>query len=285
MTETTQWIDPDGMMYTLDVDWSVAGRFMPKIEFEADGVPGQPGEFFRFVRHGTHEFLCPFDIQGVSEADLRANIRSMIAVMDPTRGIGRMRVTSPIGDQREISCQVASGLELQETLGSNSGPTWQRFPATFLAYDPYWYDTSPTTQTFTVDSSGAFFFPFFPLKITTSEIAVDSSVDNTGDVAAWPVWTITGPGSVIKLTNYTTNKDLNFPTGSLGVGQKIIVDTRPGIKSVVYDDGSNAFSALAGSSSLWPLVRGINTIRLEMTGAVAGQSSLTLLYSRRYLSP
>lgn len=285
MSEVTQWIDPDGAMYTLDVDWSVAGRFMPKIEFESDGVPGQPGEFFRFARHGSHEFLCPFDIQGTTEANLRANIRSMIGVMDPVRGRGRIRVTSPIGDQREINCLVASGLELQEILGSNSGPTWQRFPATFLAHDPYWYDVSPTTQTFTVDSSGAFFFPFFPLKITTSEIAVDSSVDNTGDVESWPVWTITGPGSVIKLLNYTTGKELYFPSGALAAGQQIIVDTRPGVKSVVYDDGSNAFSALSGSSSLWPLVRGLNTVRLEMTGAVAGQSSLTLLYSRRYLSP
>lgn len=283
MTETVQWVDPDGAMYTLDVDWSVAGRFMPKIIFESDAVPRQPGEFFRFVSHGTREFLCPFDVQGTSEADLRTNIRSMIAAMDPTRGTGKIRVTSPVGDQREINCHVSSGLDLQETLGDNSGPTWQRFPATFLAHDPYWYDTNTTTQTFTV-GTGALFFPFFPLKLTASEIAVDSTVNNTGDVECWPVWQIVGPGSVVKLRNLTTGKDLYFPLVNLAAGTSIFIDTRPGYKTVNFHDGSNAYIWLSETSSLWPFVRGTNTIRLEMSGTTAS-SSLSLTYAKRYLSP
>lgn len=285
MTETTVWIDPDGVQYTLEVDWSVSGRFMPKIEFESDGVPGQPGEFFRSVRHGTHEFLMPFDILGTSEADLRTNIRAIMKAMNPTRGFGKVRVTSPLGDQREINCHISSGLEGNEVLGDNSGFTWQRFPATFLAHDPYWYDVSPTADSFAVTSSMPTFFPFFPLKITSSEIAVDDSVTNDGDEAAWPIWTITGPGSVIVLSNFTTGKRLYFPLGALSTGQSITIDTRPGVKSVTYNDGSNAFSALSSDSSLWPLIVGTNTIRLEMSGAVAGVSKLDLLFSQRYLSP
>lgn len=282
MTELTQWIDPDGAIYTLDVDWSVAGRFMPTIVFESDTVPRQPGAVFRYANHGTREFLCPFDVTGVSEADLRTKVRQMIAAMDPTRGTGKIRVTSPVGDQREINCHVASGLDLQETLGDISGPAWQRFPATFLAHDPYWYDTNATTQSFTT-STGALFFPIFPLKITASEIAVDATVDNTGDVDAWPIWTVTGPGSVIKLWNLTSSRYIYFPV-TLAAGSSITVDTRPGVKSATYDDGTNAYPDMNELSSLWPLQRGVNTIRLEMSGVTAA-SALTLVYARRYLSP
>lgn len=284
MSELCEWIDPDGVVFPLEVDWSVAGRFMPKIEFQTEGAPGVPGEFFRAVRHGTHEFLLPFDVVGTSEADLRIKLRAIIASMDPVRGLGRVRFTSPVGDQREILCRNASGLELQEVLGQQSGYDWQRVPATFLALDPYYYDVSPTSQSFTIASIPSF-FPFFPIRLTASELAVDSSVNNTGDVETWPVWTITGPGSVIKLTNLTTGKFISFPGGSLSSGQKLFIDTRPGIKSVLYDNGASAYSALSVDSSLWPLARGMNSIRLEMSGIDVAVSRLDLTYWRKYLSP
>jgi hypothetical protein len=268
----------------MEVDWSVAGRFMPKIILTSEGAPDEAGEFFRDVRHGTREFLMPFDIEGATEAELRTNVRRIVASMDPTRGVGRWRVTSPVGDQREIRCYNASGLEGQETLGELSGPQWQRFPATFIALTPYWYDVSPTTQTFTVAVDTPSFFPFFPMSVTASELAIDTYVDNTGDVKTWPVWTITGPGSVIKLSNLTTGRFISFPTGSLGPGQSLYIDTSPGVKSVKYEDGSSAYAAMSSDSFLWPLERGINIIRLEMSGADNTVSKMDLTYWKRYLS-
>lgn len=283
--EVTQWIDPDGVTTTLEVDWDAAGRFMPRVEFEADGVPGQPGEYFRNVRHGVREFMLAVDITGTDDADLRANMREIVARMDPTRGAGRIRVTSPVGDQREIMCRYASGLGMTEKLGDDSGETWQRAAVSFLAHDPYWYDVSPNSQTFDVTPLVPSFFPIFPLKLTASELAVDAVVDNTGDVDTWPVWTIQGPGSVIKLSNLTTGKYLSFPAGALSTGQSLVIDTRPRRKTVLLGDGTNAYSSMDTTSSLWPLVRGINTVRLEMSGVDNTVSNLSLTYWRRYLSP
>lgn len=284
MAEVCEWIDPDGVTYELDVDWSVAGRFMPKIEFQSEASPGQSGEFFRDVKHGAREFLLPFDVVGTSESDLRVQMRNMVASMDPKRGSGRVRITSPVGDQREITCRVASGLEGTETLGEQSGPTWHRFPATFMAFDPYWYDISPQSQTFEIVDMPPF-FPIFPISLTESELLVDSEVVNTGDVEAWPIWTITGPGSVIRLENLTTEKFISFPLGALESGQKLYIDTRPGVKSVLLEDGVSAYVAMSMDSSLWELKRGSNEIRLSMTGMDAEVSSLDLSYHRRYLSP
>jgi hypothetical protein len=285
VTETLQWIDPDGVSVTLDVDQDTANRFMPRVEVEEDGVPGQPGLRLRDVRHGVTEFPLPFWVHGSSESDLRVQLRAMIRAMNPGRGVGKLRITSPVGDQREINCIVVDGLGLKEA-GGETGPTDQRIVAVFRAHDPYYYDVSATTQPFEITDTPSF-FPWGGstlFRLTSSEIFSDGSVENDGDVETWPVWTITGPGSVITLENLTTGKTLTFATASLTTGETIVIDTRPGAKTVLKNGTTNLFPDI-GTSSLWPLAAGTNLVRLQMAGADAVTSSVVLSYTQRYLSP
>lgn len=284
MTEVVQWIDPDGVTTTLE-HMSFSNRFMPRLRFDSDGVPGQPGEVFREVEHGSREFGVVFDVVASGESATRVAVRDMVKKLNPKRGAGRIRVTSPVGDQREIVCRCSGGAELEEKVGEDSGPDWQRFPVTFLAHDPYWYDVSPIEQTFTITAASPNFFPILPINLAASELAVDSSVDNTGDVSAWPVWTISGPGSGIKLSNLSTGQYTWFPSLALAAGQSLVVDSRPGAKSVMVDGATNVYSYLSVDSSLWSYITGVNIIRLEMSGADNDVSGLEMRYYRRFLSP
>lgn len=210
----------------------------------------------------------------------------MIRKMNPTRGVGKLRVTSPVGDQREINCVVVDGLGLKEADGE-TGPTDQRIGAVFRAHDPYYYDPSATVVSFSITSVPSF-FPWggtVLFRLTSSEIFADGTVTNGGDVDSWPVWTITGPGSTITLQNLTTSKSLTFSTTALTTGETIVVDTRPGVKTVTKGDGTNLFPDLSTMSSLWPLVSGANLIRIQMGGADAVTSNVGLSYKQRYLSP
>ena len=245
MTEVVQWIDPDGVITTLE-HMSFSNRFMPKMRFDADGVPGQPGEVFREVEHGSREFGVVFDVVASGESATRTAIRDMIRKLNPKRGAGRIRVLSPVGDQREIVCRYSGGGELEEKVGDDSGPDWQRFPITFLAHDPYWYDVSAIEQTFTITAAAPSFFPILPIHLSASELAVDSSVDNTGDEDAWPVWTITGPGSGIKLTNQTTGRFTWLPGLALAAGQVLVIDT--GMLSSYFKGGRASALEIAGST-------------------------------------
>lgn len=291
MTETFEWIDADGTslvisgpgVTTYQVDMGVSGRYMPKPRVQADGVPGQPGGRLRRVDHDVREFVLPLSIAAASDAALRPLLRDLMQRMDPTRGEGKIRVTSPVGDQREITCLYAAGLEGDEK-DEVSGPGFQVFPVAWTAYDPYWYDVSFTSKTFSVVTV-ANFFSIFPLKLTASQLVVDDTVTNNGDVETWPVWTITGPGTDINLKNLTTGQSLSF-TATLGTGESLTVDTNPGVKSVTLDDGTNVYSSVDWTvSALWSLARGMNSIRLEMSGITAGVSGLQVSYKQRYLSP
>lgn len=282
--EIIQWIDPASQITTLDVDWEASGRFMPDIQHQDIIVPGQPGGVHLLARHQVHEFQLKLTLAAADEPSLRQMQRALVYAMDPSRGVGYIRVTSTIGDVREIPCYYVSGLGMDESPGS-SGPNMQQAQVTFRAYDPYWQDVSDTSPgPFTVGDTPTF-FPIFPIRLTSSQIAVDTTVLNDGDVETWPVFTIDGPGSVITLRNVTTGKFLTFTTLSLDAGQSVVVDTRPGVKTVTQTTTNDLFSDLSDFSSLWPLVVGNNAVRLEMSGAIAGASSLQLSYRKKYLSP
>lgn len=288
--EVTWWVDADGGITVLPVEWKARGRFMPKVEITSDGVPGRAGEVPRSARHGVREMVLPLFWTSASDTVLRTELRGLVDKMNPanddgTPRFGRIRVQSVLGDVREVTCLYAGGLDLDEELDGSSGLDWQKIPLVFTAHDPYWYDASPVASpVWTVTDTPAF-FPILPIYLTASELVVEEVVTNTGSVEAWPVWTIRGPGADIKLTNQTTRQYLQFRSSfSLGVGQYITIDTRPGVKAVALDDGTNLYDQLEAASSLWPLRKGDNAIRLEMS-AVSATSSLQVSYWRRYLAP
>lgn len=276
MAETITWIDADGVSTALSVILPYSGRFMPPVAFEEEGIPEQPGERLRAVRHRSREFTLPILFRDTTDAGLRTAIRDLVAKLDPTRGDGRIRVTAPGGDQREITCRYMAGLEGDEQAMLRA----QKAPVVFKAHDPYWYATGDTTTTFTVGTAGSF-FPFFPLVLASSEVFTDATVINVGDVDAWPVWTVTGPGSNLVLRNLTTGKQLTLSV-TLGASESVSIDTRPGVKTVTHSNGSNLFPDLSANSSLWPLRRGANSVRIELTSATAA-SSVVLSWRPRYL--
>jgi len=280
--EITQWIDPSGGMLLLDVDWEASGRFMPEVVASEDEVPGQDGVRHRQTRFGPHEFTLKITIVGGDEPLLRAALRSLVSMMNPKRGDGIIRVTSPIGDVREIECRVVGGLGLDEK-PDVSGPGMQQALVTFRAGDPFWRDQSDTSDDYTVGDAPTF-FPIFPMRLTSSQIVVDATINNTGDDETWPVWTINGPGSGIVLRNATTGKVLSLST-TLLAGESIVIDTRPNHKTVVMQDGTNLWPDVDATSSLWPLQTENNAIRMEMSGATVGTSVLQVNYRKRYLSP
>jgi hypothetical protein len=144
------------------------------------------------------------------------------------------------------------------------------------ASDPWWYDASDTALDFTLGTP-ATFFPLFPLRLSASEVFADATVNNDGDVDAWPVWSVTGPGAGLVLRNLTTGKMLSL-NRTLSAGEIVTIDTRPRLKTVTLQDGSNLFSLLSGS--LWPLAVDVNAIRVEFTGATSA-SVVSLRYRRR----
>jgi hypothetical protein len=289
--EVTVWVDPDGNQTTLAVDWSqaaVTGRFSPGVVLDEEGVPEQNGMRLRSVRFGPQQFVLPLWITGTTPGDLRTKMRALVSAMNPKRGDGIIRVTSTLGDQREIVCRAVDGLDMQERLGDTSGPLVQFCPVVFKAHDPLWRDAADNVVgPFAQGSSVASFFPFFPIRLNATEIYAQATVVNTGDDDAWPVWTIQGPGSSPKLKNLTTGLTTDLGTTLIAVGETVTIDTRPigaTRKTVTSNINGNLYPALTATSALWPLAIGTNQVSIEMALAFPGTTSVQMSYRNRYLA-
>lgn len=282
MPDSIVWFDAQGNSTTLFVQYGATGRFAPPAIIHDDEVPGISGSRFREVRHGPREFVLPIMLFAANESAMRTQIRALVATMDPIRGMGRIRIISTLGTTREIQCRVTAGLELDES-DANTFTQWQRAVVAFKAFDPYFYDITSTTVTYSLGTP-ATFFPFFPLRLSSSEVFSDATVINTGDVEMWPQWSVTGPGgSPIVFRNLTSGEVLtiNYP---LAAGETMAVDTRPGFKLITKGDGTNLWPYIDQTSSMWSFGVGTTNFRVEM-GAATVASQVRLTYTLRNLTP
>lgn len=287
MSETLTFIDPDGVetplsSSTISTLWGVTGRFMPPIDYVEETTPERAGARIRATKIRPREIAVPLFLEGPTPAELRALIRDFARRLFPARGDGRLRNVGPDGDTRELLCRYANGLELTETT-AEGGVTWQRTLIVFrAAEDPYWRAVDPVELDFGTGEPPAF-FPIFPLRIARSSVFGGVTIDNVGDVEAWPIWTISGPGSNLNLENVTTGEFIALDT-VLGAGDEIVIDTTPGVKSVELADGSNLFPDLVDGYSLFPLQKGENEISVGLEGA-DDTSAIALSYRPRFLTP
>lgn len=277
---TITFIDPDNTEWELPYSRGVQGLFGPPIEISSVTSPTNSGSFVTDVRHGTRELAVPVYWKDTSSSQAQlTTLRGWVAALDPMRGSGYVRVDNPDGTSRRATVRLNDGWNLEEI--------WTQFNEGVLVFrldgEPYFEDENEVSATYETGSTTFSFFPIFPLSLSSSTVFATADIENDGDVAAWPVWTIEGPGSAIFINNVTTGKTIELST-TLVAGETLTIDTRPGYKTVEFNPGAtNAFSDLAADASLWPLERGTNSISIEMNGSTA-ESNITLTYRRRWLS-
>lgn len=288
MPERLQYVDSAGAVLELSDLPGVralgdSGLDMPPVSFIEDAAPGQAGARLRDARIGARDAVLPFYLEAASETALRDLLRSLAKRMNPQRGDGRLRYIAVNGTTRDLTCRYNGGLEGARVVGQ-AGPTYRKGALVFRAVDPFWYDTTPTTVTLTAGSGGTFLgSPFLPIKLGSDVVLGQQSVVNDGDVEAWPVWTVAGPVSSVMFQNLTTGLTIDLPVPLLA-GESLVIDTRPFRKTVRQNNGANLYGSLTATSALWPLREGINNVNIMANGSTV-DTYVTLVYSRRYLSP
>lgn len=284
--ELMSWFDPTGVEYPMNGDaylfldnpGRTGFKSLPPMVTTVLQVPLTDGDTPRFTLASPRPLSVHTLIKGSNQTDFEA-VRSLLQNgMNPKLGTGYFRCTRQDGTRRDINCKYLDGFAGDETWGVSSSVHTELLLG-FIAHDPYFYDTLATNLTF-IATAATNFFPISPLRLSSTSIGAGFSIFNSGDVEAFPVFSIQGPGTNPLLTNTTTGKVLSA-TITLGAGQVLTIDT--GAKTVLREDGSNQFSTLSLSSVLWSLAVGQNALTLALGSAGAG-SQISVSYKQRWNS-
>lgn len=281
------WIDAGGV----EMPWNGETNYlatigardltgMPPYALTESRTPLTDGAVLRYVLADVREVDVPLLVTASSYAELYDALAALEVALNPKSGPGKLRVTAPNGNIRDINCTYASGFEHdlgQGTIGSLASIL------VFRAHDPYLYDVMATQIGPFFASTAPAFFPILPIHLGSSSVLSSFSVDNSGHAEAYPVWTIHGPGSAITLTNNTTGKALAL-TGNggltLGASDVLTIDTQA--RTLLLNGVTSEYSKLSFASSLWLLAKGFNSIAVSMTGTTSA-SYIQGSYKRRWL--
>lgn len=314
-TMSASWIDPDGTEWPLsttteEIGWFTmngpAGWGATPVELIVDPLP-RGGEQVRHVRSKPRRIQWPLYVFGRSHQEFTERYRRIVRAFTKTSqrlAPGWLRVTRPDGRYRQIACYYEQGLEGE----SGQNQSWARAVVTLYCPDGYWSGDRPVRayRDFTGGTSGGggeepvaatFYNPFMTVgssKLISSggDVPTDgggadpeegaTEVVNTGDVEAWPTWTIRGPMSKITAENLTLGSRFSI-TYNLAAEQTIAITTnRPTVRGP--GDANLARYVdwfAAGGAELWPLTDGVNRIRFRVDGAATG-TQVELLFTPRF---
>jgi len=224
--------------------------------------------------------------------DFAARWAALAGALNPGGGDGTLRVVRSDGKVRDLVCRYVSGLERanRNAMDADEGGVilpdgttavgrWAVAPLSFQAAEPFWLGNA-VTVTFSPDEQTVF-FPILPVNLSPVGIYSSAKVENAGDVAAWPVWTIRGPGEALRLENVDTGEVFALDYTLLD-GEAVTIDARPGRKVVTSSLGGDLWGRVT-AWQMWAIGAGGATVRVSL-GNTGDNTQVSLWYRPRYVA-
>ncbi|MFD8594549.1 phage tail domain-containing protein [Kitasatospora sp. NPDC059646] len=262
------------------------GLDTPPYELHADDSPNLDGGLFRGVRATQREIMIPVYIYGIDRRTLLEQKRELARALNPKNGYCVLKFTESDGQARYLNAYYKGGMEGNES-SDQSGFRWIKYALLLTAYDPWFYSDEMRVAKWSFGQGVPFLGrPFLPLRLSEGyKSAVTLPVYNPGDVEAWPVWEISGPVKSFRITSQTGQK-FGIPSATSGgdviaLGRTLRIDTRPGVKTLKDDRGTNYYPDMEADPKLWSIPSGDSTMTVDVV-AGSGQATVTLTFKPRY---
>lgn len=274
------WAGANGVVTDLTA-WSagsyvhdtITGQVAPVYDFATQQTVGLDGEQLQQVTPQAGTVVLPLDFVASDGAELRARVRSLTHALRPRAGLGHLTAVADDGTSRTLPCYYRKGLEAGVYRVT-------RFRAALEFWAPVpWWRGNPVAVGYGLAAPSPF-FPILPIVLSPSTITGATTVDlSDTDAPTWPVWTVTGPGTQLTLSNsYPQVRDDGSTVtvtqtlvlnSVIGDGQTVTIDSRPGQQTVTRSDGVSLFSLLGSDPALFPLADAVNTVQAVLTNATA----------------
>lgn len=254
-------IEFDYSNYVLNPDFMGFG--IPPAEVRIEQSAGDGG-VFRHSKRGVREIDMSVTILGTDRADVETKLRRLSRLLQDTSGPTQVVANYSDGSSLVLEAHYVGGAQSQ--WGSDAGLIWNRWSLSFQCPNPYWESGIAEEFTVTTGNTGRGLLPqLSKLKVTSSQVFGVITVDNAGDVPAYPIWYFRGPLSDLTVTNGT--QSFSFTVDILE-GETITVNTETG--EVTDDGGVNRYADLAPAPKLFRIPPGVSSISVN---GVAGNAN------------
>src|ERR1700746_601174 len=102
---------------------------------------------------------------------------------------GYLQIQRPDGTTRQIAVYTTSGLDTPDIQIH-----YTNYALTLQTPDPYWTDLVSQNLVFSINAAAGI-LPLLPIQLASSAIIGSATIVNNGNALAYPIWTITGPGT------------------------------------------------------------------------------------------
>lgn len=271
-----EWVDPSDVVRDLStssiysVRPEIIGLGTAGSSVTGEKLPGAPGSVVRRIAIPPSQITLPITIIASTLSNLLLALDDLRAWFDTgdegRQTPGYLRVTRPDGSVRQLLCYYDGGLEGDFSTG---GDVWTEYDIRLYAPDPW-----PTAAAETV------------VTWTAAALTVPVGQVNEGQMAAYPIWKVTGPATSMSVHSDTSGKGWSL-VFNLPAGKTVTVDTRPPSQRtdlpILDSDHVNRYPALYPGSLIFNnwMPSGLNQFTVSLVGT-SGASRLELRYLPRY---
>ena len=240
------------------------GFGIPPAQVRIENSAGDGG-VFRHSKRGVRDVDLPITVLGTDRNDVQTKLRRLSRLLQDTSGPTKIKATYSSGESLTLDAHYVGGAESQ--WGTDAGLVWNKWVLSFQCPNPYWESDALEEFRVTTGNTGRGLLPqLSKLKVTSSQVYGVITVDNSGDVPAYPVWFIRGPISDVVISNGT--QSFSF-TETVADGETITVNTETG--EVTDDLGTNRYSILGPAPKLFRIDPGVSSI--SVNGVAATQAA------------
>lgn len=242
-----------------------------------DSIGG--GGRWRSTRRGVRQANFPIHVFGTDRADILRKLQTLVRVLNDRFSTPKLVASLPNGQVYEIEMHYSSGFDY--TWGSETdGRHFVKLPLVLVFPDPYW--TARWSNTLRLQSSSGRGLLKHPgslsaLRISGSSALGELQIVNTGDVDAYPLWKLTGPGASFTAVREVDGATMQY-TQSIAAGQSIYINCAT--KEVYDASGSNLYGGMGPAPKFFGLPPGSSTIAVLLEGATS-QSVAQMQYKEK----
>jgi hypothetical protein len=200
----------------------------------------------------------PLAIFGADREEVENSFRRFVRLVQDDVTAPRLVATYPDGSRVYTEIHFSGGLDPVYGSDDTQGRDFAKCQSSFISPSPYWTDEDAINYpfNFNVDASDDNWVEdMAEMPLISSQTAGSVSIENPGDVAAYPVWTLQGPMDTFS----ASYRGQGFTyTEHIALGETITVNTVT--KTVTDQDGVNKYGALGTAPKLFPIPKGSATV-------------------------